>query len=137
MEELIKEIDNIRNNKILPIDKKIKELEEQIKELKRLKLDKEWEIKHYEDDIKDVLQRLGKVKLDFGKHKGKTLKEVVLKDYFYFCWIEENNIKHFKLDVKDLIYFKYNVCGRNRPEEPIWDWDANESKDTYSKHELM
>jgi hypothetical protein len=48
----------------------------------------------------------GKGVLSFGKHKGKTIKEIITdcKDYGYIVWLR-NNVK--RITVSD---FDYNYC---------------------------
>lgn len=40
-------------------------------------------------------------KFDFGKHKGKTVREVIAKDPEYIFWLAENNIANFSQELLD------------------------------------
>lgn len=41
--------------------------------------------------------------LDFGKHKGKTLKQIYEIDKSYLVWLMSNSSGGVRLDVKDML----------------------------------
>jgi hypothetical protein len=56
-------------------------------------------------------------KLDFGKHKGKTLREVLISDYGYILWMRDAGIKKLDrnlikdaLDKKEFDEDKFEEC---------------------------
>lgn len=45
-------------------------------------------------------------KLNFGKHKGQIVSEVMLQDFKYFTWMDETSeLLHTKF--KEEVYLKY------------------------------
>jgi hypothetical protein len=43
-------------------------------------------------------------KLDFGKHKGKTLREVLISDYKYILWMRDAGVRKLNRNlIKDAL----------------------------------
>ena len=61
----------------------------------------------------------GKGVLSFGKHKGKTIKEIIIsEDYGYIVWLRDN-VKRITISDSDYNYCKQMVDSDNAMHEAI------------------
>lgn len=60
------------------------------------------------------------MKMNFGKHKGKNLKDIATQDASYIFWLKENNIMEITKDVIEIAerYYEptvdYEMIGGDR-----------------------
>ena len=65
------------------------------------------------------LKDYGKGVLSFGKHKGKTIKEIInSEDYGYIVWLRDN-VKRITISESDYNYCKQMVNDDNAMHEAI------------------
>ena len=61
----------------------------------------------------------GKGVLSFGKHKGKTIKEIIIsEDYGYIVWLRDN-VNRITISDADYDYCKRMVADENAMHEAI------------------
>ena len=68
---------------------------------------------------KSEFKDYGKGVLSFGKHKGKTIKEIIdSEDYGYILWLKDN-VKRITISDSDYNYCKQMVDSDNAMHEAI------------------
>lgn len=85
----------------------------------------EKQIREIEDVQGKIIRYIANYKIEFGKHKGKTIAEIAYYDYQYYRWMKKNKVLPFTLNIHmdciitDMIKNKNNLEALDRTDKML------------------